>query len=110
LEIGNNVDCIINVAVEMLEGATRMEVCVYEYEYVWKWQIRKRSQNMAIVCTMEMANQTDIRKLGSWQISGWSAMEIWNIRTYLGFFEELGKTPPLNAGTHNCWKYPVDGS
>jgi len=64
LEIGNNVDCIINVAVEMLQDATRMEVCVYEYEYVWKWQIRKRSRNMAIVCTMEMADQTDIRKLG----------------------------------------------
>jgi len=26
-------------------------------------------------------------------LAGWSAMEIWNIRTYLGFFEELGKTP-----------------
>jgi len=37
---------------------------------------------------MEMVDQTDIRKLGSWEIS---AMEIWNIRTYLGFFEELGK-------------------
>jgi len=39
----------------------------------------------------EMADQTDIRKLGSWEISGWSAVEIWNFRTYLGFFEELGK-------------------
>jgi len=32
-----------------------------------------------------------MRKLGSWEISGWSAMEIWNIRTYFGFFEELRK-------------------
>jgi len=84
----------------MLQGATRMEVCVNEYEYLWKWQIRKRSRNMAIVCTMKMADQTDIRKLCSWEISGF----------YLGFFEELGKTSPLNAGTRNCSKYPVDGS
>jgi len=62
----------------MLPGATRMEVCVYKYEYIWKWQIRKRSRNMAIVFTMEMADQTDIRKFGSWEISGY--------RTYLGFF------------------------
>jgi len=50
-------DCIVNVAVEMSQGATRMEVCVYEYEYVWKWRIRKRSRNVAIVCTMEKADQ-----------------------------------------------------
>jgi len=80
---------------------------VYMNEYVWKWQIRKRSRNMAIVCTIEMDDQTDLRKLGSWEISGWSAMEIWNIRTYLGFFEELGNLCRWTLELVNCWKYPA---
>jgi len=70
LEIGNNVDCIVVYRSTDVRTVQRVWKYVYMNEYVWKWQIRKRSRNMAIVCTIEMDDQTDLRKLGSWEISG----------------------------------------